>query len=397
MKVNYELIKEKILKDVNANLQECISLNDYLADNPEVSGEEAESSKRIVELLKEKGFTVEYPFAGFDYAFKASHGSNNHEYRVAILTEYDALPELGHACGHCVSGSISVLASLALINVQDELDIDIHVIGTPQEETEGAKTIMSRNGIFDEYDMAMMVHLYDQNLIYCNLLGLLSRQFEFRGKAAHASAAPWEGVNALNAAQLMFHGVDMMRQHVTPDVRIHGIYKKSGVAANIVPEFASVHFYIRALDNDYLENVLQRVNDCALGAAIATQTTWETYPTETDYKSLKRNPAGESVIKEVYEELEIQINGDHSLLFGSSDIGDVSFKCPAFHPALQLVEKGVAIHTREFAASVKSQRAHDCIREGASVIGLTIAKIFSDETMIAAMKTDFLKKQREIC
>ena len=388
----YLEMKEKIFERIDANWAELIALNDDLADHPEISGQEFETSRKIVELLNQKGFATEYPFDGIQTAFKAVYGPNNHKYKVAILTEYDALPDIGHACGHCVSGSISVLAGIAMAELQDELNADIHVIGTPIEETDGAKTKMAEDGVFKDYDMAIMIHLYDQNLLYCKLNGLISYQYNFHGKSAHASAAPWEGKNALNAAQLMFHGVDMLRQHVTPDVRMHGIYKEAGVAPNIVPEEASVHFYMRALDKPYLQEVHRMVDDCARGAAIMTQTTWDTFRVDATYDSLKRNPAGEGVMEEVYNELRIDINGDHDKIFGSSDIGNVSFECPAFHPTLQIVDRGIAIHTREFADAVKTQRAHDAIKLGAEVISLHITKIFSDEEKIKAMKEDFDKQ-----
>lgn len=387
----YEEVKEGILKGVGESLQELIALNDDLADHPEISGEEYESSRKIVELLRGKGFEVEYPFAGLDTAFKGVFGSNDHKYKVAILAEYDALPEIGHACGHCVSGSISILAAIALSKLQDALDTDVHIIGTPIEETDGAKCGMVKNGVFDQYDMAMMIHLYDQNLLYCTLLALDSFLYTFHGKAAHAAAQPWDGVNALNAGQLMFHAVDMLRQHVTPDVRLHGIFRNGGAAPNIVPEEASAEFYTRALEREYLDEINRKVDDCARGAAIATQTTWDKVLTAAPYNNLRNNPAGVEALGEVYEELGVPVNGDHSVIFGSSDIGNVSFVCPTFHPTLQLVERGIAIHTREFAAAVKTDRAHECIETGAKIIGLQVAKIFSDEKRIAAMKADFNK------
>lgn len=388
---NYEKLKESIIKGVKLNLEDLTSLNDDLADHPEISGQEYESSRKIVELLRSKGFTVEYPFAGLDTAFRGVCGTNNHKYKVAVLAEYDALPEIGHACGHCVSGSISVLAALALSNLQDELNTDVHIIGTPIEETDGAKCGMVKNGVFDQYDMAMMIHLYDQNLLYCTLLALDSFLYTFHGKAAHAAAQPWDGVNALNAGQLMFHAVDMLRQHVTPDVRLHGIFRNGGAAPNIVPETASAEFYTRALKREYLDEINKKVDDCVRGAAIATQTTWDKVPTAAPYNNLRNNEAGLQALGEVYEELGVPINGNYNETFGSSDIGNVSFVCPTFHPTLQLVERGVAIHTREFAAAVKSEKAHQCIETGAKIIALQVAKIFSDEKRIAAMKEDFKK------
>lgn len=388
----YMEMKEKIVEKINSNLQDLIVLNDDLADHPEISAQEFESSRKIVELLKKKGFATEYPFAGIETAFRGIYGADNHKYKIAILAEYDALPEIGHACGHCVSGSISVLAGIAMAELQDELDADIHVIGTPIEETDGAKCAMIKAGVFKDYDMAMMVHLYDQNLIYCKLNGLASYMYTFHGKAAHASAAPWEGINALNAAQIMFHGTDCLRQHVTPDVRIHGVIRNGGEAPNIVPEEASAEFYARALDLDYMMEVVKKIDNCAEAGALATGATWEKEPTAAIYANLRRNPAGEAVLREVYEELGIDVNGDHDKIFGSSDAGNVSFECPMFHPTLQLVERGVAIHTREFADAVKTDKAHECIKQGAEIIALHIAKIFGNEENIKAMKADFEQK-----
>ena len=385
----YLKLKEILTEKVEDNLSDLIALNDDLADHPELSGEEHRSSKKIAEILEKRGFRVEMPFAGLDTSFRGIYGDDNHKYKVAIMAEYDALPGIGHACGHCVSGSISVLAAIALSELQDELNCDIHILGTPNEEIDGAKCAMVEQGIFNDYDMAMMIHLYDQNLLYCKLLGLHQYLYTFHGKAAHASASPWDGVNALNAAQLMFHGIDMLRQHVTPDVRMHGVYRNGGEAPNIVPEEASAEFYYRALDKDYLFELDKRADNCAEGAAIATGATWEKALTAAMYDNLKNNDYGIELLREVYNELGIEINGDHDKIFGSSDAGNVSFVCPTFHPTLQIVDRGVAIHTREFAEAVKSPRAHDAIRQGAMVIGLHVAKIFSDEEKIRRMKEDF--------
>jgi len=248
---------------------------------------------------------------------------------------------------------------------------------------------MVNQGIFNGYDEAIMVHLYDQNLLYCKLLGLHQFLFNFHGKAAHGAAAPWDGVNALNAAQLLFHGVDMLRQHVTPDVRIHGIYRNGGLAPNIVPEEASTEFYIRALNKKYHAKLDDQVLKCAEGAAMMTGCTWDYELTAAKYDNMNNNPVGVEAMREVFEELGLPVNGDHEAVFGSSDIGNVSFVCPTFHPTLQLVDRGIAIHTREFENAVKGERAHKCIADGASIIALHVAKIFSDEEKIAAMKAAF--------
>lgn len=385
----YEEYKSQICSRIEEYQGELAALSDHIADHPEISGQEYQTSKTIVELLRRRGWQVEYPFAGLETSFRAVQGENRRRHKAALLAEYDALPDIGHACGHCLSGAITILAALALAELQDELDTDIHIVGTPAEETDGAKCGMVDRGVFAGYDMAIMVHLYNSNLIAPKLQGLASYLYRFHGKAAHASAAPWEGVNAFNAAQLMFHAVDMLRQHSKPDAQFHGIIRHGGEAPNIVPEEVTAEFYVRALDKYYLQELVDKVDDCARGAAIATQTTWDKIATAAVYDNLKPNPTGIAALEEVYAELGLPLNGDPDKLFGSSDMGNVSFACPAFHPCLQLVDPEVAIHTREFAAAVKTPRGHQALADGAKIIALTVAKIFGQEERLQAMKSDF--------
>jgi len=387
--MSYETYKEIICAAIEKEREALTAVNDDLADHPEVSGQEFETSRKLVELLRSRGYQVEYPFADLPTAFRGVYGSNSHRYKIAVLTEYDALPEIGHACGHCLSGSISILASLALRELQDALDADIHVVGTPVEETDGAKCGMVKRGVFNGYDMAIMVHLYNSNLLAPKLQGLATYEYTFHGKAAHASAAPWEGVNALNAVQLMYHAIDMLRQHVKPDAQFHGVIRNGGEAPNIVPEAASTEFFIRALDKAYLEQLVRQVDNCAEGAAIATGTTWEKVETACVYDNLKPNPSGTATLAEIYEELGLPLNGDPDKIFGSSDAGNVSFVCPTFHPCLQVVEPETAIHTRGFAEAMKTDRAHRALVTGAQIIAFMIAKTFGEEERIRRLKKDF--------
>jgi len=387
----YAELKDIILKKMEELLPEVTELSEWMADHPERSGKEYETSKKIVEFMRERGYEVEYPYAGVETAFKAVCGSNNHTNKMAFLAEYDALPGIGHACGHNVSGSISVLAALAMKDLQDELDCDFHLIGTPNEEDDGAKCAMVDQGIFDSYDMSSMVHLFDKNQLYGILLGLHQFEFTFHGKAAHGATAPWEGVNALNAAQLMMHGIDMLRQHVTPDVRMHGIYRNGGLAPNIVPEDASVEVYVRALDKKYHAGVDERVENCAKGAAIMTGCTYEKKLTAAMYDNMNILSTGVEALREAYEELGIELDSqkDHDTIFGSSDIGNVSFVCPTFHPTIKIVDRGIAIHTRDFEKNVHGETAVKALREGAGVLALQAAKIFGDEAKLQAVKEEF--------
>ncbi|MCI8608026.1 MAG: M20 family metallopeptidase [Firmicutes bacterium] len=391
--MTYEQLKEKIIAEVVRYAPELIQVSDDMADNPELSGKEYETSRKLVEFLKKHGYETEYPFGGKETAFRGIYGENGHKYKIAVLVEYDALPELGHACGHCISGAMSILAGLAMRELQEELDADIHIVGTPDEEDDGAKCIMVEKGIFDQYDMAIMVHLYNRNLVMPKFQALAEYFYEFHGKSAHASAAPWEGKNALNGLQLMIHAMDMLRQHTKGDAQFHYIIKEGGLAPNIVPEKTVLQLFIRAGSKDYIEELMRLVDDCARGAAIATQTTWKKYPEDqTYYVDLRENQTGEKALREVFEEMGITENGPKNLIFGSSDIGNVSYACPAFHPCLQVVDEA-PIHTREFERAMKTDRAHEALVTGAKLIGLQIAKVFSDEERIVKMKADFERHQ----
>lgn len=389
--MKYEQFTESIEKEIEKNAAALAALSDAIADEPELSGAEYKTSQKLVSFLQKHGFAVEYPFAGSETAFRGIYGGNTHRYKIALLAEYDALPELGHACGHCLSGTASILAALALKELQDELDADIHVVGTPDEELRGYKCVMCEQGVFDGYDMASMVHMYDSNWAMPRLQALAAYIYEFRGQAAHASAAPWEGRNALNGVQLMLHAVDMLRQHTKTDAQFHAVIKNGGEAANIVPEHSSLQLFVRAADKGYLEELIRLVDDCARGAAIATQTTYERLPQKYSYYlNLRPNKTGEAALLEVFDELGLTEDVPPGAVFASSDIGNISYICPAFQPCLKIAD--VPIHTRGFEAVVRSEAAHEAQKTAASLLARQIVKIFSDAEKVAAMKADFNEK-----
>ncbi len=382
-------IKEANIPQLQDLFKRVVSLNDYMSDNPEISGHEVEASKRIVALLESEGYDVQCPFDGISTSFKAIFGPQIHKRNVAILVEYDALPEIGHGCGHCVSGSISLLAGLMLRHHQQELNANIHLIGTPIEETDGAKASMVKNGVFNQYHMAIMLHMFDSNVLSPAMLAIDTTLYTFHGKSAHSSASPWEGRNAFNSAQLMFHAIDMLRQHVKPDIRMHGIIRNPGHAPNIVPEVCSLELYSRSMNREYLNEVNRMIDKCAEGAAIATGTRWEKEATSNSYDNLLTNQTGIEVLRGIYKELNLKINDESSLFFGSSDIGNVSMVCPTFHSTLQLADEGVQIHTSEFANYTKGNRAEKAIMDGAKIIALHIARVFSCSMLYEQMQAEF--------
>lgn len=387
--------EEQIFREIDRIAPEIITHSDDLADHPELSGAEYESSKKIVRILRKYGYEVEIPFIDIPTAFKGSLKRQGRQ-KVAFLAEYDALPGIGHACGHCVSGSISLLAALGFSAFKEAINGELNIIGTPAEETNGAKVEMAKKGVFDNYDLAIMIHLADRNSIVSQFLAMDALEFTFTGKSSHAAAAPWQGKNALNGVQLMFHAVDMLRQHVLPETRMHGIISKGGEAPNIVPDKAIARFYIRAPKRDYLNQVAEKVKNCAKGAALATQTAVKIKNFESSFDNLISNPAGESLLSNIYQEIGLKVDDRVRAAVGSSDIGNVSQRCPAFHPTIAITRQGVGLHTREFAAAVKTEKAHQAIIDGAKILTLTALKIFHEEETREAIMKDFQSNKQKV-
>lgn len=379
---------EKILfRAIEILSPKVITLSDDLAANPELGNREFKSSKRHVELLQKAGFEIEYPFDGIETAFRARKGKGNT--KVALLVEYDALPDIGHACGHNVSGAMSTLAGLSLATVIDELSGEIQVIGTPAEETAGAKVAMSKDGIFDDLDLALMVHSDGGASFVCyESLAMDALEFNFTGKASHAASSPWAGRNALNGVQLLFHAIDMLRQHVLPEVRMHGVISGGGEVPNIVPERAVARFYFRATKRSILNEVVKKAQNCARGAALATETEvrWGNFEPSFD-EMIPNNPA-EEAMEEIMRKLGVELSISPGPR-GSSDIGNVSHRCPALQPMLAITSEPLALHTREFAKATTSEEAHRAIITGAKALAVVALRMLIDEDLRKAVRKAF--------
>ena len=273
---------------------------------------------------------------------------------------------MGHACGHCASGSASVLSALALNAIKEQLPFGVDIISTPDEEINGAKCIMADQGIFDAYDFAIMVHMGGANLIDVNFIALDGLQFIWTGVAAHAASAPEQGRNALNAARLFMDATDMMRQHIIQDARIHRIIKAGGMASNIVPDRAEVEFLTRAPKRSQLNDITQCVKDCSKAAAMATRTQVEFHPVGEAYHEMYVSPSGRQVMKECYEALDLPLLEGVEGMTGSSDIGNVDYHCPAFHPVMS-IGKDYQCHTVEFAEEMTKPNTHQAIQNAAAL------------------------------
>ena len=386
------MLNENILKTINSNkyLEQVLELNDYLARNPELGSQEYNSSKKIVEVLSSNGLEVEYPYGGLETSFKATiKGKNGDGPKIGILAEYDALPEIGHGCGHCASGSISVLAGLILGDLKGEFNGQIHIIGTPDEEATGGKIPMANAGVFNDYDYVIMIHMYNDNMVNSKFLALNSIKVEFFGKTSHASASPWEGRNALNAMQLFFHATDMMRQHVRPDIRLHGIIKEGGKASNVVPDYTVSEFLIRGNELQYVDEITEWVQDCAKAAALATKTEVKISELGPPFKDLAPNKYAEDVLEEIYESFGLETS-EIGEAMGSSDIGEIDYICPAIHPMI-LVKKDISLHTREFADEMLKDTGHTAIEKGGKIIATFAMRTLLDKDLLDNIKKEHRK------
>lgn len=380
---NYDSLVEKMDRYILELSSKAIALSDYMAANPELGGQEFNSSRMMADFLREEGFSVEIPFLDIPTAYRGRAGKQGPV--VALMAEYDALPGLGHGCGHCLSGSMSLLAGAALARIADEAGGSLWVVGTPSEETDGAKVTMAASGLFDSVSLAMMIHANaDTSLVRYRSMAMDALEFRFKGRAAHAAGSPWEGRNALNGVQLLFHALDMMRQHVPTDVRIHGIVTDGGDAPNIVPQTAAAKFYFRSPTRAYLNDMMEKVFDCAKGAAMATQTevSWENV--EFSFDEMVPNEPAETMMEGIFSEMDIPFIAPETPS-GSSDVGNVSQRCPTLQPELSIMDHYAAHHTVEFAQAVTTEKAHRALVTGAKIMGRGAIKTWLDGDLRKSM------------
>jgi len=384
----------KVQKEIDRYARDAIEMSDWMARNPELSGEEFEACRKHVEFLERAGFHVQSPFMDIPASFFASKGKPGGP-RVCLMFEYDALPGVGHGCGHNVSGAMSGLAAAALSGVMDEIQGELVLIGTPAEETNGAKVVFAEKGVFDGMDLAMMVHCNDRDTyVSYSSLAMDAVEFRFTGKPAHAAGEPWAGRNALNGVQLLFHAIDMLRQHVLPVVRMHGIVSEGGLAPNVVPEHAAAKFYFRAPKRPMLENVMEKVHNCARGAALATGTEVNFTNFEYSFDDMLKNDAAEKLAEDILEELGLATVVSPGAK-GSSDVGNVSYRCPALQPKLSIVDEVMASHTHEFAQATTKDRAHEALVTGAKLMARIALEVFLDEDLRRSIREDFEKELKE--
>jgi amidohydrolase len=382
-------VKDRIGQAVDRLADDLERLSRQIHDHPELAYQEVKAAGWLSDFLAGQGFAVERAVAGVETAFRATVETGSGP-TIAILCEYDALPGIGHACGHNVIATSGAGAGAALAAVRDALPPGrIQVIGTPAEEGGGGKVRLIQGGVFAQVDAAMMIHGFDRWILHQDLLGIVRVGFEFTGKAAHASADPWEGVNALDAVIQTFNGVSMLRQQVRPAARIHGIVTQGGAAPNIIPETAACTFYVRAPTLAYMWELHARVVACAEGAARATGCALQVIDLEAPYEPLKRNDTLLSLFRANMGTVGAVESPPLVDRMGSSDIGNVSQVIPAIQPMVQIAPTGTAIHSREFEAAAVTPLARQGLCQAAKTMAMTTYDLLADPGLLKQARAEF--------
>jgi len=357
---------------------ELYELSRWMYDNPETGLEEHEVSARLAALLSSHGLEVEYPAYGMPTAFAARAGSGGPE--VVICAEYDALPAVGHACGHNIIAASAAGAGIALAGVAEDLGCRVTVLGTPAEEGYGGKVDLIDAGAFDGAAAAMMVHPSPDDELLPNILAVLHIDIEFHGKDSHAAFAPHLGRNALDAFVQAYMNVSTLRQHILPTDRIHGIITHGGDAPNIVPSHTASSWYIRSATQERLEELEARVMACFEAAALATGCTWERKEMGNPYSNMISNGVMANLYARSSEALgrpmPIDEDGPPG---GSTDMGNVSHVVPSIHPMLAIDCGDAVNHQPEFAAATITESGNRAIHDGALAMAWTIHDLAAED------------------
>jgi amidohydrolase len=386
-----EETKSKICNEVDSLSDSLFDISQYLLDNPETAYQEVKACEHLSGKMEEFGFQVERGVGNVETAFLARPvGCTPSRPTVAIMAEYDALPKIGHGCGHNLIASASVGAAVALRRTFGESAGCIALVGTPAEEGGGGKVRLAEAGVFKEMDTAIMFHPSDANNPGKNTLGRIKFTMEFHGKTAHAAASPDQGLNALDAIVLAYTGINSLRQQLRPDGRIHGIITHGGDAPNIIPDYTAGLFYVRAGSRAYRDELFERGKKCAEGAALATGTEVKFEEHHPGIDPIKRNPAFETVIKTNMELLGITVDGDDGRR-GSSDIGNLSHYLPAIHPFLSILDanSGIAGHSVGFRDATISPRGQETLLNAAKMLALTAYDYLKSEQVRESVTADF--------
>ncbi|MDE2179286.1 MAG: M20 family metallopeptidase [candidate division NC10 bacterium] len=382
---------DEIVTAVDRLSSTLIATSRFLHQHPELAYEERESVRHLTSLLKAHDFEVIDGFAELPTAFVAKAGVDDASATIAFLAEYDALPSLGHACGHNLIATSSVGAALALQPYLHALRGQVLVVGCPAEEKGGGKIALVKAGLFADIDAALLVHPSNRTEIFKNALAMRALRVEFFGKASHAAAAPHLGINALDAVVLAFTNLNALRQQLRDDARIHGVITDGGRAPNIIPDYAAARFCIRALDLEYLHDLHRRVLACFEAAAKAAGAMVAIHEEGEVYHPMKCNRALGALFQANLEALGERVEQtpeDQKL--GSTDVGNVSQVVPTIHPTIALTDQpDVVCHSAAFAEAAGGPAGDRAILLAAKALAMTAVDLFTDPSALRQVQEEF--------
>jgi amidohydrolase len=385
---NAERLKQQVQAEVDKVAPDLLAISRFLHANPEIAYEEHQAAELLSEVLQEHGFTVTRGVADLPTAFTGHAGSGAP--RIAFLAEYDALPGLGHACGHNLIGTASLGAALAVKTILSRVQGEVLLVGCPAEEKGGGKIPLVEAGVFAGTDAAMLVHPSNRTEMVKLALGMRELTVEFFGKASHAAAAPEQGINALDALVVGYTAVGAMRQQVRSDARIHGIITHGGQAPNIIPEYAAARFYVRALDLGYMDELFRRVVNCFEAAAQATGCRVKITSASKDYHPYKPVHSLAELFQHNLESLGETVNqGPMDRDLGSTDVGNVSQVVPTIQPMLQISPREVTCHMVAFAEAAVSNTGHQAMLRAAKAMAMTAVDLLTDPKALDRVAAEF--------
>ncbi|MGI6660695.1 MAG: M20 family metallopeptidase [Bacillota bacterium] len=375
--------RKKALASIDAAREDLLAISHDIFEYAELAFEEFRSAERLRSFLRERGFRIS-DVEGLPTAFIAEKGTGSPV--VAFMAEYDALPEIGHACGHNIIAAAAVGAGLGVASFIEESGGTVRVIGTPAEEGGGGKIIMVDKGVFDDVDAAMIVHPSGAYMADDHSYAIQGFDIQFIGKAAHAASGPQHGINALDAAVEFLVSLNAFREHMTDDGRIHAIITHGGSAVNVIPERSELKVAVRATTKEYLDELIQQVERKVKGASISAGCQYSIKPRGLLCREINVNRELSRLFEENFKSLGIPVapRGDSK---GSTDVGNVSHVVPTIQAYVGI---GADVcHTVEFREASISQKGDEAVIDGAKVMALTAADILSDETVLERMRSSF--------
>lgn len=387
--VDLASVKDRIDELVDAHADALLAASHAIHAHPELGFEEHEAHRVLTELLADAGLAVTPGAYGLPTAFEATAGHEGP--RIAVLCEYDALPGIGHACGHNVIGTAGAGAGIAAAALAEELGGTVVVLGTPAEEGGGGKVFLAERGAFADVDAALMVHPAGLDLARFGAIAIQQLEVTYHGRAAHAAAAPQAGRNALDAAVLGYVNVAALRQHIRPDERVHGIFTDAGKAPNVVPERAAATWYVRSPTVRGLEKLKARVLACLEAGAAAAGCTLEHQWLDPAYANMVDNAPMVELYRDNLARTGRTLADPTSIdgIVGSTDMGNISHLVPSIHPMIAVSPPNVAIHTQDFVRYAVGDEGDRAVVDGAKAMAATVVDLWLQPTALEAVKADF--------